>query len=275
MKKHNNYIMASFLLYILLLLGGCVSSLQKPTGLESVDKQKEEVQLEDQSEEIPVEQGTDMKELTPSENKTEDEKERSVEKEKQMLAKQNVPKEKEKAPESIVVEDKKKTVKSTSDKEANSAVKQPKSPVTEAPSSEPPTEESKTQLEKNEEKPEPISNEITISIVISNEEVPLLPTTMEIDDGDTVLKALINITKQNKIQLDYRGGQGATAYIEGIANVYEFDRGQGSGWMYRVNGIFPDRGAGAVKLQSGDQVEWLYTTNLGEDLNASLKPFRR
>ena len=75
--------------------------------------------------------------------------------------------------------------------------------------------------------------------------------------------------------MDYRGGQGATAYIEGIDNVYEFDRGQGSGWMYRVNGIFPDRGAGVVPLQDGDRVEWLYTTNLGVDLKADLKPFRR
>ncbi|AXI01404.1 DUF4430 domain-containing protein [Sporosarcina sp. PTS2304] len=98
---------------------------------------------------------------------------------------------------------------------------------------------------------------------------------MVIKDGDTVLAALIDITRKHKVQMDYRGGQGATAYVEGIDNVYEFDRGQGSGWMYRVNGIFPDRGAGVVPLLDGDRVEWLYTTNLGVDLNADLKPFRR
>lgn len=116
---------------------------------------------------------------------------------------------------------------------------------------------------------------IVHSIVISDSEVPLPPTEMEIKDGFTVLNALIKITKAHKIQMDYRGGQGATAYVEGIANVYEFDRGSGSGWMYRVNGIFPDRGAGVVPLRPGDRVEWLYTTNLGQDLGADLKPFRR
>lgn len=118
-------------------------------------------------------------------------------------------------------------------------------------------------------------NTVVYSIVISSNEVPLRPTKVEITDGDTVLDALIKVTKEKKIQMDYRGGRGGTAYVEGIANVYEFDRGQGSGWMFRVNGIFPDRGAGVVPLYAGDRVEWLYTTNLGKDLGANLQPFRR
>lgn len=123
--------------------------------------------------------------------------------------------------------------------------------------------------------PEQSNNTIVHSIVISSNEVPLPPTEMEISKGDTVLDALIKITKAKGIQMDYRGGQGASAYVEGMANVYEFDRGPGSGWMYRVNGIFPDRGAGVVPLRPDDRVEWLYTTDLGKDLGADLKPFRR
>ncbi|MFC0014323.1 MULTISPECIES: DUF4430 domain-containing protein [Allobacillus] len=129
--------------------------------------------------------------------------------------------------------------------------------------------------ENKEEEDAKKAQTIVHSIVISDSEIPLPPTEMEINDGFTVLDALIKITKAKKIQMDYRGGQGATAYVEGIANVYEFDRGSGSGWMYRVNGIFPDRGAGVVPLLPGDRVEWLYTTNLGKDLGADLKPFRR
>src|SRR5699024_11280875 len=106
-------------------------------------------------------------------------------------------------------------------------------------------------------------------------EIPLPPTKMEITEEETVLDALIRITKQNKIQMDYRGGQGATAYVQGMGNVYEFDRGQGSGWMFRINGVFPDRGAGVIPLCDGDTVEWLYTNNLGKDLGADLKPVRR
>lgn len=137
----------------------------------------------------------------------------------------------------------------------------------------------------NQEKPSPPENPesqasepgntIVFSIVISSNEVPLAPTEFTIEDGDTVLDALIAITKKYKIQMDYRGGQGSMAYVEGIDNVYEFDRGQGSGWMYRINGIFPDRGVGVVPLMGGDRVEFLYTTDLGEDIGADLQPFRR
>lgn len=140
------------------------------------------------------------------------------------------------------------------------------------------SENNSSESEPNDTEPEATpANTIVFSIVISEEtnEIPLPPTEMEIEEGDTVLQALINITKEKRIQMDYRGGQGATAYVEGIDNVYEFDRGQGSGWMYRVNGIFPDRGAGVVPLLPGDRVEWLYTTNLGVDLGANLQPFRR
>ena len=57
-----------------------------------------------------------------------------------------------------------------------------------------------------------------------------------------------------------------SAYIEGIANLYEFDCGELSGWMYRVNGWFPNYGCSRYVLQDGDTVEWLYTCDLGEDV---------
>lgn len=138
-----------------------------------------------------------------------------------------------------------------------------------------PEAESELDEEKEDEAEEKQTNTIVYSIVISDMEVPLPATEMEFMEGDTVLEALIRITRDKKIQMDYRGGRGATAYVEGIDNVYEFDRGQGSGWMYRVNGVFPDRSAGVIPLLPGDHVEWLYTTNLGEDLGADLEPFRR
>ncbi len=31
-------------------------------------------------------------------------------------------------------------------------------------------------------------------------------------------------------------------YVEGIGNLYEFDCGKESGWMYKVNGRFPNYG---------------------------------
>ena len=51
--------------------------------------------------------------------------------------------------------------------------------------------------------------------------------------------------------------------------MYEFDAGELSGWMYRVNGVFPNKGCSAYTLSDGDVVEWLYTCDLGKDIGAS------
>ena len=40
--------------------------------------------------------------------------------------------------------------------------------------------------------------------------------------------------------------------------------GKNSGWMYRVNGKFPNYMAGKCKLHDGDKVEWLYTCVRGD-----------
>lgn len=129
------------------------------------------------------------------------------------------------------------------------------------------------QPKESSDKQKPAASNVTYSIVADNGTI-LPATTVEIKDGDTVLDVLIKITREKKIPMSFRGGTGATAYIEGINNLFEFDKGQGSGWMYRVNGIFPNRGAGVIPLLNGDRIEWLYTLDLGKDLGAELKPFR-
>ena len=63
------------------------------------------------------------------------------------------------------------------------------------------------------------------------------------------------------MQLDCRG-----TYVAGISHLYEFDFGNLSGWMYRVNGFFPDVACGEYQLSDGDRIEWLYTCDLGRDL---------
>lgn len=56
------------------------------------------------------------------------------------------------------------------------------------------------------------------------------------------------------------------SYIEGIANIYEFDCGELSGWMYRVNGKFENYGSSLRLLEDGDVVEFIYTCDLGRDV---------
>ena len=55
-------------------------------------------------------------------------------------------------------------------------------------------------------------------------------------------------------------------YVKAIEGLSEFDEGNESGWMYRVNGKFPNYSASLYALSKGDYVEWLYTRNGGDDI---------
>ena len=55
-------------------------------------------------------------------------------------------------------------------------------------------------------------------------------------------------------------------YVESINGVGEFDQGSESGWMFKVNGVFPRTSADNVVLKNGDAVEWVYTRSLGGDV---------
>ncbi|GGF83934.1 hypothetical protein GCM10010912_31420 [Paenibacillus albidus] len=107
-----------------------------------------------------------------------------------------------------------------------------------------------------------------MSIVGDEEHGTILAATeVEVEKGDSVLDLLKRITRGNKVQMEFSGAKGF-AYVEGIDNLYEFDRGAESGWMYRVNGEFPSKSAGAYTVTPGDTIEWLYTLDLGKDLGA-------
>ncbi len=85
------------------------------------------------------------------------------------------------------------------------------------------------------------------------------------EDGASAFDAIAAAAKENKIHMEYKGTK-KLPYIEGAANLYEFDCGALSGWMYRVNGWFPSFGMGQYKIQRGDSVELIYTCDLGKDV---------
>lgn len=86
-------------------------------------------------------------------------------------------------------------------------------------------------------------------------------------EGESVFNLLLREMKQNKIHMEFVSTPlYNSAYIEGIANIYEYDCGELSGWMYRVNGEFPNYGCSRFELRDGDVVEWLYTCDLGKDI---------
>lgn len=91
--------------------------------------------------------------------------------------------------------------------------------------------------------------------------------TVKFDDGESVFDVLQREMRENKIHLEFVNTPVYNSvYVEGIANLYEFDCGSGSGWIYRVNGNVPGYGCSNYKLNVGDVVEFLYTCNLGKDI---------
>lgn len=86
-------------------------------------------------------------------------------------------------------------------------------------------------------------------------------------EGESVFDVLLREMKSNKIHMEFSMVPMYNShYIEGINNIYEFDCGELSGWMYKVNGWFPNYGSSRYQLQDGDVVEWVYTCDLGRDV---------
>ena len=97
--------------------------------------------------------------------------------------------------------------------------------------------------------------------------VILSKTTVTFYEGESVFDVLQRVCKEKSIHMEaawtpiYN-----SAYVEGIHNLYEFDCGALSGWMYKVNGWYPNYGSSRYQLKDGDVVEWRFTCDLGNDI---------
>lgn len=95
----------------------------------------------------------------------------------------------------------------------------------------------------------------------------LSPTTVEFTPGETVWDVFKRELESRGIAYEYSNSdEFNSVYVKSIAGDGEFDHGTGSGWMYNVNGNYPNYGASQYKLTQGDKIQWRYTTNLGLDL---------
>ncbi len=99
----------------------------------------------------------------------------------------------------------------------------------------------------------------------------ILPAvTVEIEEGESVFEALKHVCDKYGIQLEFSWTPiYNSAYIEGIGYLYEFDCGDESGWIYKVNGVVPNYGCSEFKLRGGETVEWIYSCEgYGADVGA-------
>ena len=83
--------------------------------------------------------------------------------------------------------------------------------------------------------------------------------------GDTAFDLLSRTCRHNHIQMEYQGADKnafGSVYVQGIGYLYEFSCGPQSGWIFTVNGSFPDVGCSSYKLSDGDSVRWMYSCSL-------------
>lgn len=104
-------------------------------------------------------------------------------------------------------------------------------------------------------------------------------TNVELKPDDTVFSVLQRACKENVctdncvycrdagIQLEFTFTPGFnTYYVEGIHQIYEKDCGTMSGWMFSLNGKFPEEGASGVLVQPGDRIVFCFTCDMGDDV---------
>ena len=92
---------------------------------------------------------------------------------------------------------------------------------------------------------------------------------LEFNGGESVFDVFRKVLREEKIHFEYVDASAYdSVYIEGIGNIYEFDCGPQSGWMYSVNGVHPGLGCSSYTLADGDVIVFHYTCDLGADLGA-------
>lgn len=79
---------------------------------------------------------------------------------------------------------------------------------------------------------------------------------------DTVFDVADRALRHEGLAFDYSGGR--SVYIQGIGGLEELDYGAQSGWIYTVNGEFPDIGCGEYRPESGDEIAFVYVKEHSE-----------
>ena len=107
----------------------------------------------------------------------------------------------------------------------------------------------------------------------------LKDVSVEVKKGETAFDILKRGCKENTctdscrycenggIQLEFSFTPAYQSYyVEGIHQLYEKDCGTISGWMFNVNGKYPDVSSSAYEVKPGDKITFAYTVSMGDDL---------
>lgn len=114
-----------------------------------------------------------------------------------------------------------------------------------------------------------LDNNLKFERYVPKDGVILKKTEYVLRDKDSVFDILNRAVRHNKIVMDHSFSLNYNSvYIKGINHLYEFSCGPLSGWMYKVNGVFPNFGSSQYELVDGDYIEWVYTCDLGRDVGS-------
>lgn len=105
--------------------------------------------------------------------------------------------------------------------------------------------------------------------LVPEDGIMLATTEVEFAGGESVFDVFRKTLREEKLHFEYVDASAYdSVYIEGIGNIYEFDCGPQSGWMFSVNDVYPGLGCSAYTLADGDVIVFSYTCDLGADLGA-------
>ena len=82
------------------------------------------------------------------------------------------------------------------------------------------------------------------------------------NDGDSALDILEKICSNKNIEIK-KNSEGA---IQSIGYFKNGDCGQGSGWVYTVNGRLMDEDPAEYIVRDGDEIVWAFSLNGGRDI---------
>lgn len=103
--------------------------------------------------------------------------------------------------------------------------------------------------------------------LVPEDGILLEKTTVSFESGDSVFDVLRRCLREQNVHFEYVDAKAyGSIYIEGIGNLYEFDCGEQSGWLYFVNGISPGLGCSGYTVANGDEIVFAYTCDMGADL---------
>ena len=95
--------------------------------------------------------------------------------------------------------------------------------------------------------------------LVPEDGILLEKTTVSFEPGESVFDAFRRCLREQNVHFEYVDAKAyGSIYIEGIGNLYEFDCGEQSGWLYFVNGISPGLGCFGYTVANGDEIVFAY-----------------